>query len=231
MATQVLTRWLAIAATVAIASAAPAQLRASRLELPAGLDVTQLTGQTRVNGLAIKIMMLSASATPDEACARIAADWVATPGAAARSCRRMGPWILISRFEGWRLRAVQLRGTGTGTAGYYSELDLTAQATRLPVPRLPMPTGARLVNVVESVDGRSDMRQFTFHFPLPPQELARRLWRAASQRGWKSAPAAATSRTLLDLERDGVDVRAVIEGERGGSSLVLLETCALACRP
>jgi hypothetical protein len=226
MAAQVLSGWPAIAAAVALAWAAPARLSAASPELPADIGVARLSGQTRVNGLAIQILMLSASATPDEACAKIAASWQAMPRAAVASCRRIGPWVLINRREGSRLQAVQLRFIGTGTTGFYSELDLTAQPARLPVPRLPIPAGAQLVNVVESADGRSDMRQFTFHFPLPPRELVRRLGRAASERGWKSGPAAATLRTMLDLERDGVDVRAVIAGDQGGSSLVLLEICA-----
>ena len=179
------------------------------------LGITASTAQLlRINGLDVLSRALTSALSPDDACALLERQWQS-------NCRRVGEWLLISHRVGRVLQTAQLETKGRGSVGFLSMVDpLTTPSARLHA-QLPLPAGARVVNVVQSIEAGDSVTQFTLLLPMSPAAVLQRLRSAARDRGWDVAEAGDGS--VIDFQRGAVAARTIAIGTPQGTTLVLIE--------
>ena len=219
---------------VSLAMACGARCRAALDEdFPGEITVAPMARHLRLNGLPLEIELLSTPMPPRQACALIAERWAKSHGAALPGCRQSGDWVLASLCVDFHELTVQLRHSSTGSRGYLSRVDLRARPARAPAPRVPMPLGAGVLNVLQSSGPDGETVQFTIGMPISPKAAVQRLTNQAERNGWKlTMPAQPwTDGGMFELRRGNVYARALLTPNAGGSGLVLVETGMGGPRP
>ena len=224
MGSRMLSRFVA-AMALALACSADCRAAPAVSEMPEGFVVASVAQHLRINGLDIEISALSSAVSPERACALLAHRWRRASDSGPLDCRKAGAWLLITRCVGRRERTVQLRAANDGTTGYLSELDVGARPATPPTPRLPLPSGARVLSVLQSSEPDGEIAQFTVGMPLPPAMALQQLRSGAVAHRWKVAlPSYAASESkMLDFSHGPDDIRAIVVPVTGGSSVVLIE--------
>ncbi len=199
-------------------------------ELPRGFAAAPVTQLLRVNGKGIRSRTVSSDLAPIRACRLLERVWRSSgEGASVSSCRREGGWLLVSHRVGGQVQTAQLQETGAGSIGFLSEVDLFEPVTARPAPLLPLPAGARLVNVLQSVQQGDTVTAFTVESPLAPAAVLQQLQTGARRRGWMAVAMAAGN--VVDLQRGPAAARAIAVPLPRGTTLVLVEHLAAGARP
>lgn len=199
-------------------------------ELPRGFTAAPVTALLRVNGQGIHSRAISSDRAPTRACLLLEQLWRSSgEGASVSSCRREGGWLLVSHRVGGLMQAAQLQETGAGSIGFLSELDPFEPAASRPAPLLPLPAGARLVNVLQSVQQGDSVTEFTVESPHAPAAVLQQLQTGARRRGWVVVATAAGS--VVDFQRGPAAARAIAVPRPQGTALVLVEHLAAGGRP
>jgi hypothetical protein len=86
---------------------------------------------------------------------------------------------------------------------------------------LPLPAGARVLNVVQSIEPGDSVTQFTLLIPLPPMAALQALRTAATDGGWQSVQARNSG--VADFQRGAVAARALATPVPTGTAVVLVE--------
>lgn len=214
-----LTLTLAIALALALALV-PAW--ACGAELPVSFQLAPGVLHLRINGVSVNSRVLTSRLEPTSACMLLARQWqrIGDHGQPA-PCQRAGRWLLVTHRTGDILQTAQFEASGDGSGGFLSELDPLAPHVARTWPQLPLPIGARLVNVVQSMLGHDSVTQFTLELPWTPAVSLMRLRKTARELGWTAVAGAATG--VVDFQRGGLAARAVALGSASGCTLVLVE--------
>jgi hypothetical protein len=191
-------------------------------ELPVSFQLAPEVLHLKVNGLSVSGRVLTSKLEPKSACALLARQWQRTGKRGQPApCKRAGRWLLVTHRTGDVLQTAQFEASGDRSDGFLSEVDPLAPHVARTWPQLPMPIGARLVNVVQSVLAHDSVTQFTLELPWTPTASLMRLRRTARESGWTVVAGAAAS--VVDFQRGGLAARAVALGSAGGCTLVLVE--------
>jgi hypothetical protein len=194
----------------------------SELDLPAEISISDTTQLLRINGLDVRSRPLTSALAPNDACALFEQQWKGRGNAGPPvQCQRVGRWLVITRSVGKVFQTAQLEATGHGSVGFLSAVDPLAVHSSRPRVPLPLPVGARVVNVVQSIEAGDAVTQFTLLVSLPPAATLLRLRTAALARGWGCAQAG--SEGVVDFQRGAVAVRAYVTRTPLGTGLVLVE--------
>lgn len=195
---------------------------ASESNLPADISAAATTQLLRINGLDVRSRALTSALAPDAACALLERQWQGSGYAGPPiQCQRVGVWFVITHQAGAVLQTVQLQARDHGSVGFLSALDPLALPSERPRAALPLPAGARMLNVVQSVEAGDSVTQFTLLLPLPPSAALLRLRSVAREQGWNWAQA--DSGGVIDFQRGSVAVRAFATRTALGTGLVLVE--------
>lgn len=219
-----LTRFI-IAATLALACATECRAAHDSSNLSGDFAVAPMARQVRVNGLPLEISAISTGADPQRACALIAKRWAGIDRAAVIGCQNTGGWMLVTRRVGRWEQTAQLRASPGGAAGYLSQIDLGTLPARSPVPRLPLPAGARVLSALQSIEPNEATVQFSVSLPLSPAATVQQLSAAAAQHRWEiGSPAVRIpAGRMLEFRRGAVEVQVIVSRIAGGSGMVLVE--------
>jgi len=191
-------------------------------QLPPGLFVAGEDQRLRINGIDVHGRALNSELGPEEACASLERAWRTDAGRAPPArCERAGRWVLIAHRAGRAMQAAQFEAKGRGSSGFISELDPQALPAARVLPLLPLPVGARVLNVVQSIEAGDAVTGFTLRCPGPPALALQRLQAAARARGWTVA--GSNRGAVIDLQRGTAAVRAIATGAGPGSTIVLVE--------
>jgi hypothetical protein len=195
---------------------------AGAAELPDSFQVAADVLHLRINGLGVNSRVFTSTLEPASGCALLERQWQRSgSGGQPTPCQRAGRWLLITHRAGSVLQTAQFQGSGGGSDGFLSEVDLLAAQVARTWPQLPMPVGARLVNAVQSVLNHDSVTQFTYELPWTPAASLIRLRKAARERGWTAVAGAAAS--VIDFQRGELAARAVALGRTRGCTLVIVE--------
>ncbi len=201
-------------------------------QLPPGFSVASSAQVLQLNGAAVLSRAISSDLAPLQACEVLERQWRrAVRMELPAACRREGDWLLLTHRSGGLLQTVQLHetGSGSGSFGYLSEFDPLAPMAARPVPHLPLPSGARVVNVVQSLEQGDSVTQFTVVLPVSPTTALARLQIGARALGW--AGAALAGGNVTEFQRGSIAIRAIAVPMSRGSALVLIEHQAMKAGP
>jgi len=189
---------------------------------PATIVVAQNAQWFRINGLDVRSRTLSSTLAPDAACALLERQW-RTAGAwlLVGRCKRTGKWIVITHPNGNVLETAQLQASARGSVGFVSTVDPSAAPSARPRAQLPLPAGARVLNVAQSIELDDTVTQFTLLLPFPLLAAIRALRAAASDGGWQSVQARNSS--IVDFQRGAVTARALATPVPMGTAVALVE--------
>ncbi len=195
---------------------------AAEPRLPPDISVADTAQLLRINGVEARARALTSDLTPEAVCALLARQWLVRGAAGPPvQCQRIGGWFVITHQAGKVLQTAQFEATGHGSVGFLSEVDPFAIPSGRPRAQLPLPAGARIQNVVQSIEAGDSVTQFTLSVPLPPAVALMKLRMAARERGWEWAQA--DSGGVIDFQRGAVAVRAIAARTPLGTGLVLVE--------
>lgn len=221
---------LVIASALLLAPVCSAGAVPAYSALPPDFVVVASAQLLRINGVVVHSRAISSALTPQRACALIEQTWRSVAHSAPPAiCRRAGDWLLVTRGAGNRLQTAQLQEHDGGSIGFLSELDPLAPVGPRPAPSLPLPAGARLLNVVQSLEQRDSVALFTVELPCVPAAALARLRAGARPLGW--AVAAVAGGSVLEFQRASIAIRAIAVPQPRGTSLVLIEHQAWRGRP
>jgi hypothetical protein len=195
---------------------------ASESDLPPDISAADTMQLLRINGLDVRSRALTSALAPDAACALLERQWqVSGNGGPPIRCQRVGVWFVITHRAGEVLQTAQLQARNHGSVGFMSAVDPFALPSERPRATLPLPAGARVLNVVQSIEAGDSVTQFTLLLPMPPAVALLRLRTAAREHGWNWAQA--DSGGVIDFQRGAIAVRAFATRTALGTGLVLVE--------
>ena len=198
--------------------------------LPPNFVVAASEQLLRINGVVVHSRAISSAQAPLRACDLIEQTWRNALGSTLpASCNRAGDWLLVTRRVGSRLQTAQLQEVDGGSIGFLSELDPLVPVGPRPAPSVPLPAGARLVNVVQSLEQLDSVTQFTVELPWLPAAALARLRAGARPLGWTIVATAGGS--VLEFQRASLAIRAIAVALPRGTRLVLIEHQAWRGRP
>ena len=204
------------------AGAAPSDAVAAEADLPPDIAAAGNTQLLRINGLHVRSRALTSALAPGAACALLERQWQGSgQGGPQLKCQRVGVWFVITHRTGGVLQTAQLQATDHGSDGFLSAVDPFAVPSGRASAALPLPAGARMLNVVQSIEAGDSVTQFTLLMPWPPAVALLRLRNVAREHGWNSAQA--DSGSVVDFQRGAIAVRAYATRTPLGTGLVLLE--------
>ena len=212
--------WAFMALNAAVRAAAPPTV--FRADWPASIVVAENAQRFRINGLDVRSRALSSMLAPDAACALLERQWHAAGAwVLVGRCQRAGDWFVITRPNGNVLETAQLQASGRGSNGFVSTVDPSVAPAERPRLQLPLPAGARVLNVVQSIEPGDSVTQFTLLIPLPPMAALQALRTAATDGGWQSVQARNSG--VADFQRGAVAARALATPVPTGTAVVLVE--------
>jgi len=214
-----------LALALALACGSDCRAASGDINLPGDFAVTPVAQRMVLNGLPLEVAAVSAALGPQQACDLIAGQWSRVRPAAVIGCQRKGDWLLVTRRAGSTVQTAQLRPSTGGVTGFISQLDLRAQVLKSVAPRLPLPSGARVVSVLQSAGPEGESRQFTLVLPLPPQAALRQLSVNASRLGWQSTASTVQPprEGMFEFRRGPERIQAMVVRSAVGSGVVLVE--------
>ena len=212
--------WAFMAFNAAVRAAAPPAV--FRAGWPASIVVAESAQRFRINGLDVRSRALSSTLAPDAACALLERQWrAAGTWALVGRCERAGDWFVITHPSGNVLETAQFKASAGGSIGFVSTVDPSVAPAARPRGQVPLPAGARVLNVAQSIEAGDSVTQFTLLLPLPPPTALLALRTAATDGGWQSVQARNSS--VVDFQRGPVTARALATPAPMGTAIVLVE--------
>lgn len=186
------------------------------------------SASVRVNGVPLKLRGGEFQVARAELAAALLARWQAAGPAAPQSVSA-GPRTIVGRQRGRLHETVTLRDAGAGrTQVLVVVSDLGARASR--PPRLPagLPTGQRVLQVVEHGVVRGAPRTFVLDSPKTPEVALRQWRRSLAETGWShrvaAPPGVGPRRWSLAADRGRERLDAVFSPSEDGARIVLQVT-------
>lgn len=188
-------------------------------------NLSPVPGPVWVNGAPVEIILLAGPIAPGPACRRVEQRWNAVGEPFAR-CRPEGRWVTLTRLHAGGTELLQLRAAGGGSEGFWSRVPLLGRLRSPMKPRLPLPAGARAVNVIESGQGRARAATHVLSLRMPVHDAAAWFQARALAHGWLASPgcAVAGSNAECRFSRNRAHDVLLLRPAGGVTSLVLLES-------
>ncbi len=179
--------------------------------------------RVRVNGVQFELRSLVLAGDPETLAERLDGRWGARHRLPERSARQV-----LGRQRGPFHETLTL---SAGPRAGFSRVvlavhDLRQESTPMPSPPLPLPAGARLLNVVQFLDSAEAAAAYTIEMPGAAGAVLERIRIAAAARGWRPLAApmipGATGSGFW-AQRGGRELTLVVLPSNGRTRLVMLD--------
>ena len=189
--------------------------------LPPGAESRLVAAELVQNGRRLSIATLEPRGTLEDAFAFYRRAWPADDAHPGHLESRAGRWSVISRLDGERHVAVQLRESVDGTSGFISAMSVAERTEASLAP--PMPPGASLLSSTTVRDGDTDASTFVLESRSRPAELLGFYRDRLTRAGWRvRLERDRTNASVALFERERARFEVVVTRASGGTSVAVL---------